>query len=58
MSLEKFDHPLVFAFAITFVVIGLMSVLSWGFATLNWTGPLGLVKGGVSHGASNTTNGS
>ena len=58
MSLEKLDHPLVFAFAITFVVIGLMSVLGWGFASLGWTGPLGLVKGGVSQGTHHNTNGS
>lgn len=45
--LQKFDQPLVFAFAITFTVLGMMSVLSWMFATLGWTGPLGLVKGGV-----------
>lgn len=47
MALEKMDQPLVFAFAITFVVIGMMAVLSWVFASLHWTGPLGLVKGGV-----------
>lgn len=45
---EKYDHPIVFAFSITFVVIGLMAILSWGFASLKWTGPLGLLKGGVS----------
>lgn len=45
--LEKLDQPLVFAFAITFTVVGMMAVLSWLFASLNWTGPLGLVKGGV-----------
>lgn len=45
---EKYDHPLVFAVSITFVVIGMMSMLSWMFASLKWTGPLGLVKGGVS----------
>lgn len=47
MALEKFDQPLVFAFAITFTVIGMTAVLSWAFRSLNWTGPLGLVKGGV-----------
>lgn len=47
MSLDKYDQPLVFAFAITFVVIGMTAVLGWLFATLKWTGPLGLVKGGV-----------
>lgn len=47
MALEKFDQPLVFAFAITFTVIGMMALLSWVFASLHWSGPLGLVKGGV-----------
>ena len=47
MKLEQFDQPIVFAFAITFTVIGLASVLGWGFASLHWTGPLGLLKGGV-----------
>ena len=47
MALEKLDQPLVFAFAITFTVIGGMAMLSWLFSSLHWTGPLGLVKGGV-----------
>jgi len=47
VALEKLDQPLVFAFAITFTVIGMMAILGWLFASLNWTGPLGLVKGGV-----------
>lgn len=47
MALEKMDQPLVFAFAITFTVIGMMALLGWVFASLHWTGPLGLVKGGV-----------
>jgi hypothetical protein len=46
-ELTKYDQPLVFAFAITFTVIGMMALLSWMFASLHWTGPLGLVKGGV-----------
>lgn len=48
MKLEEFDQPLVFAISVTFVVIGMMAVLSWLFASLKWTGPLGLVKGGVA----------
>lgn len=47
MALEKLDQPLVFAFAITFTVIGMMAILGWAFTSLHWTGPLGLVKGGV-----------
>jgi hypothetical protein len=47
MELGKFDQPLVFAFAITFTVIGMMALLGWVFASLGWSGPLGLVKGGV-----------
>jgi hypothetical protein len=47
LKLEHFDQPLVFAFAITFTVIGMIAVLSWVFASTGMTGPLGLVKGGV-----------
>jgi len=47
MEMTKFDQPLVFAFAITFTVIGMTAVLGWLFASLHWTGPLSLVKGGV-----------
>lgn len=46
-GLSEYDQPLVFAFAITFTVIGMMALLSWIFTSLGWTGPLGLVKGGV-----------
>lgn len=45
--LEKLDHPLVFLLTITLGVIGVTALLSWLFASLKWTGPLGLVKGGV-----------
>jgi len=47
VDLAKLDQPIVFALAITFTVIGMTAVLSWLFASLKWTGPLGLVKGGV-----------
>lgn len=47
VALEKLDQPIVFAFAITFTVIGMTAVLGWLFHSLHWTGPLGLVKGGV-----------
>jgi hypothetical protein len=46
----SFDQPLVFAAAITFTVIGMMALLGWFFASMHWTGPLGLVKGGVVQG--------
>lgn len=48
MKLTDLDQPLVFAFAITFTVVGMMAVLSWFFASTKLTGPLGLVKGGVA----------
>lgn len=47
MKLGNLDQPIVFAIAITFTVIGMMAFLSWGFSTMKWSGPLGLVKGGV-----------
>lgn len=47
MAVEDFDQPIVFAIAITMTVVGMIAVLSWVFATLGWTGPLGLLKGGV-----------
>jgi hypothetical protein len=47
VELAKLDQPLVFAFAITFTVVGMMAVLSWLFMSLGWSGPLGLLKGGV-----------
>lgn len=46
-KLKKFDKPVVFAVSITLVVLGTMALLSWLFTSLKWTGPLGLVKGGV-----------
>lgn len=47
MDLGKLDQPIVFALAIIFVVCGGIALLSWLFASLHWTGPLGLMKGGV-----------
>jgi hypothetical protein len=47
LDAATFDQPLVFALAITMTVLGMMALLSWFFATMGWTGPLGLVKGGV-----------
>lgn len=53
MDMGKLDHPIVFLFAVTLGVFGLAAVMSWGFASLGWTGPLGLMKGGVMNGAQN-----
>jgi hypothetical protein len=47
VSLKTFDKPIVFAIAVTFVVLGMMAVMSWAFNAWGWTGPLGLTKGGV-----------
>jgi hypothetical protein len=47
-KLTDLDQPLVFAFAITFTVVGMMALFSWFFASVKWTGPLGLMKGGVA----------
>lgn len=44
---SDFDHPFVFAFSITFIVLGMMAILGWFFSATKMTGPLGLVKGGV-----------
>jgi hypothetical protein len=49
-KLQKFDKPVVFAISITFVVVGMMAIMSWAFSSMRWTGPLGLVKGGVVNG--------
>ena len=47
MKVEDFDQPLIFALSITMVVIGMIAILGWFFSSVGWTGPLGLVKGGV-----------
>jgi hypothetical protein len=47
IGLEDLDHPLVFSFTMSILVIAWIALLSWLFCSLNWTGPLGLVKGGV-----------
>jgi hypothetical protein len=48
MKPQDFDHPIVFLGTISIGVIGVIAILSWLFASLGWSGPLGLVKGGVS----------
>jgi hypothetical protein len=50
VSADDFDYPIVFLFSVTIGVIGFMAVLSWLFASLGWSGPLGLLKGGVMTG--------
>jgi hypothetical protein len=46
-DMGKLDQPVIFLFTVTVGVIAVMALLSWVFAALHWTGPLGLVKGGV-----------
>lgn len=53
-KLAKFDHPIVFALSITLVVVGMISVLSWLFMALGWSGPLSVLKGGVATANPNT----
>ena len=38
------DHPLLYALAITFLVISLSAFLYWGFLKLGWTGPASLFR--------------
>lgn len=45
-KLDKLDQPIVFAFTITLIVVGMVSVLSWLFMSMGWTGPLSVLKGG------------
>lgn len=46
-KLANLDQPIIFAFSVTFVVIGIMAFMGWAFVSLGWGGPVGLVKGGV-----------
>ena len=50
MDLGKLDQPIIFALAIIMVVAGGFALLSWLFKSLGWSGPLGLMKGGVMQG--------
>ena len=38
------DHPLLYALAITFLVISLSAFLYWGFLKLGWSGPASLFR--------------
>lgn len=44
--IKTLDHPIPFLLFVTVGVIGMSALLGWLFASLNMTGPLGLVKGG------------
>lgn len=46
-NLEKLDHPLVFLFTISIGVAAMWALIGWALASLGWTGPLGIFKGGV-----------
>lgn len=48
MKLTDMDQPIVFLFTVTIGVIAMMAIFAWIFASLGWSGPLGLVKGGVA----------
>ena len=47
LKTDDFDHALPFLLFTTIGVIGMIALLGVIFAKLGWTGPLGLVKGGV-----------
>lgn len=38
------DHPLLYAVAITFMVIALSAFFYWGFVKLGWSGPASLFR--------------
>lgn len=41
---EHADHALLFAFALTLVIIPMMALMTVLFAKLNWPGPQALVQ--------------
>lgn len=47
VNAKSFDKPIVFAFSITLVVLGMIAIMSWAASGLGLTGPLGVLKGGV-----------
>lgn len=55
---SDFDHPIVFLFVITVGVFAMAGLISWFFASVGWTGPLGLFKGGVAPTSMSTGEGS
>jgi hypothetical protein len=46
-DMGKLDQPVIFLFSVSLGVVAIIALLSWVFAALHWTGPLGLLKGGV-----------
>lgn len=48
-DLGKLDHPIVFSFTMSLLVIFWIAFFGWVFSSLGLTGPLSLVKGGVSN---------
>jgi hypothetical protein len=47
-NLKKLDKPVVFAVAITLVVVGMISVWSWAAVSFHLPGPLSALKGGIT----------
>ena len=45
MTLRDLDHPLIFAVAVTFVVVAMTYILGWAFTTAGLQGPAQLMKG-------------
>jgi hypothetical protein len=43
-AIEIVDHPLVFALAITLMVVPIMAMLTVFFKYLGWSGPASLVQ--------------
>jgi len=43
-ALDALDHPVVFVFFITLAVIGMTSILTWGFKRANMPGPAALTQ--------------
>lgn len=42
--IELIDHPLVFAFAVTLMVVPMMALMTALFKFLGWPGPASLVQ--------------
>lgn len=42
--LDALDHPVLFSFAITLVVVAWMAIFTWLFKALNWPGPAALFQ--------------